>query len=381
MRLVRGSTAILSIGSLALAVSACETTRRIGGVQPDTQSPVITLSNTARDTQDISGGLRFNVQANYNLGLKTIDLRFSGGLNGVLDTIFRTAVTVYNVAHTLTFGANSGNGGNITIIGRATDGNGNFSEDTITIFLSNVQALQITLISPTAGAVASQNRSIPIEVRAIQNSGIAKVGFLVNPRSSVSNPTTPPNDSIVFLGTLQDTVDYTDTLTVLAATGTFDVVGFAEDSAGRRLFSNVVTVTIQSAANDVTPPQVAHKINPRVDLMGHLRRSDVVGRRLDRDRDDVTEQATSRRVLCESDHVERPRCGQDRERIGVVDGVLQGAEEDDRVVRRRRGVADGRPRIHEEADFGDSRILDRADLDGDGPVLRRDRTSGRRYQR
>jgi len=266
MRLVRGSTAILSIGSLALAVYACETTRRIGGVQPDVQSPIITLTNTAGDTQEIAGGLRFNVQASDNLGLKTVDLIFSGGLNGVLDTIFRTAVTNYTVAHTLTFGANSGNGGNITIIARATDGNGNFDADTITIFLSNVQALQITLISPTAGAVASQNRSIPVEVRAIQNSGIAKVGFLVNPRSAVSNPTTPPNDSIVFLGTLQDTVDYTDTLTVLAALGTFDIVGFAEDSAGRRLFTNVVTVTIQSAANDVTPPQVAHKIGPRVEV-------------------------------------------------------------------------------------------------------------------
>src|SRR5882672_9971776 len=266
MRLVRGSTAILSIGSLALAVYACETTRRIGGVQPDTQSPILVLSNTAGDTQDIAGGLRFNVQANDNLGLKTIDLIFAGGLNGVLDTIFHSQVTNYAVTHQLTFPANSGNGGNIQIIGRATDGNGNSASDTISIFLSNVQALQVTLVSPTAGAVASQNRSIPVEVRAIQNSGIAKVGFLVNPRSAVSNPTTPPNDSIVFLGTLQDTVDYTDTLTVLAALGTFDIVGFAEDSAGRRLFTNVVTVTIQSAANDVTPPQVAHKINPRVEV-------------------------------------------------------------------------------------------------------------------
>src|SRR5881396_3632377 len=266
MRLVRGSTAILSIGSLALAVYACETTRRIGGVQPDTQSPIIVLTNTSGDTQDIAGGLRFNVQANDNLGLKTIDLIFAGGLNGVLDTIFRSAVTNYTVAHTLTFPANSGNGGNITIIGRATDGNGNSASDTITIFLSNVQALQVTLISPTAGAVASQNRSIPVEVRAIQNSGIAKVGFLVNPRSAVSNPTVPPNDSIIFLGALRDTVDYTDTLTVLAATGTFDVVGFAEDSAGRRLYTNVVTVTIQSAANDVTPPQVSHKVGPRVEV-------------------------------------------------------------------------------------------------------------------
>src|SRR5881396_3254665 len=266
MRLVRGSTAILSIGSLALAVYACETTRRIGGVQPDTQSPIIVLTNTSGDTQDIAGGLRFSVQANDNLGLKTIDLIFAGGLNGVLDTIFRSAVTNYTVAHTLTFPANSGNGGNITIIGRATDGNGNSASDTITIFLSNVQALQVTLVSPTAGAVASQNRSIPVEVRAIQNSGIAKVGFLVNPRSAVSNPTVPPNDSIIFLGALRDTVDYTDTLTVLAATGTFDVVGFAEDSAGRRLFTNVVTVTIQSAANDVTPPQVSHKVGPRVEV-------------------------------------------------------------------------------------------------------------------
>src|SRR6266571_5095804 len=122
-------------------------------------------------------------------------------------------------------------------------------------------------------------------------------------------------------------------------------------------------------------------LDPRVDLMGHLRRSDVVGGGLDRDRDDVGVQATSRRVLRESDHIEGPRGGQDRERIGVVDGVLQGAEENDRVVRRRRGIAHGGPRVHEETDFSDSRILDRADLDGDGPVLRRDGTSGRRYQR
>jgi hypothetical protein len=256
----------VSIGALALAVYACETTRRIGGVDPDSQSPTVTLTNTAGDTQDIAGGLRFSVQATDNLGLKTVDLIFSGGLNGVLDTLFQSAVTNYNVSHTLTFPANSGNGGNITIIARATDGRGNFAVDTITIFLSNVQALQVTLISPTAGAVASQNRSLPVEVRAIQNSGIAKVGFLVNPPGAVANATTPPNDSLVFIGTLKDTVDYTDTLTVLAATGTFDIVGFAEDSAGRRLFTNVITVTIQSAANDVTAPQVSHKVSPRVEV-------------------------------------------------------------------------------------------------------------------
>src|SRR5439155_367256 len=183
-----------------------------------------------------------------------------------LDTTFVGQVKTYAVGRQLTFSSSSGAGGNITIIGRATDGAGNFDEDTISIFLSNVQALQVILISPARGAVASQNRSIPIEIRATQNSGIAKVGFLVAPRSAVSNPTVPPNDSIVFLGALKDTVDYTDTLTVLAATGTFDVIGFAEDSAGRRGYTNIVTVTIQSAANDVTPPLVSHSIGARVEV-------------------------------------------------------------------------------------------------------------------
>ena len=137
---------------------------------------------------------------------------------------------------------------------------------TIFIFLRNVQALQVTLISPTPGAIASQGRSIPIQVRAIQNSGIAKIGFLVAPAAAVTNPTVPPNDSIVFLGVLRDTALYTDTLNVVAATGTFDVIGFAEDSAGRRGFTNIVTVTIQSAVNDVTPPLVSHSVGARVEV-------------------------------------------------------------------------------------------------------------------
>jgi len=118
----------------------------------------------------------------------------------------------------------------------------------------------------TPGAIASQGRSIPIQVRAIQNSGIAKIGFLVAPAAAVTNPTVPPNDSIVFLGVLRDTALYTDTLNVVAATGTFDVIGFAEDSAGRRGFTNIVTVTIQSAVNDVTPPLVSHSVGARVEV-------------------------------------------------------------------------------------------------------------------
>src|SRR5881394_2843404 len=266
IRVVRRSSAVLYIGSLALAVYACETSRRIGGVQPDTQSPTITLTNAGGDTQDIAGGLRFNVQANDNLGLKTIDLTFSGGLIGQLDTLFTTEVKTYNVGHTLTFSGGSGAGGLIQIVGRAVDGNGNFAEDTVFIYLQNIQALRVRLVLPSAGALASTGKGIPVDIIAVQAGGIAKIGYLVAPANAVTNPTAPPTDSIVYSTPYADSVEYVDTLVVVPSSGTFNIIGFAEDSAGRRGFSSVVTVTIQSVATDNTPPVVAHRVAQRVEV-------------------------------------------------------------------------------------------------------------------
>ena len=266
MRLGTRGSAVWGIGALALALSACETTRNPGGIQRDVTSPAITLTNTAGDTQDISGGLRFNVQAVDNLALKSVQLTFSGGFIGVLDTVFTGQVKTYTVSRTISFGSGSGAGGSIMIVGRATDGAGNFAEDTIFIFLSNVQALRVRLALPAPGALGSTGKGIPVDVIAIQNSGIAKIGFLVSPAASVNNPTRPPNDSIVFTPPFADSAEYQDTLVVIPASGTFNVVGFAEDSAGRRGFSNVVTVTIQSVATDAAPPIVAHRIAPRVEV-------------------------------------------------------------------------------------------------------------------
>ena len=276
MRLVRRSSAVLFIGSLALAIYACETSRRIGGVQPDTQSPTIDLSNTAGDTQDIAGGLQFHVQANDNLGLKTIDLTFSGGLIGQLDTLFTTEVKNYNVSHTLAFSGSSGAGGLIQIVGRAVDGNGNFAEDTIYIYLQNIQALRVRLVLPSPGALASTGKGIPVDIIAVQAGGIAKIGYLVSPSTAVTNPTTPPTDSILYATPYADSVEYGDTLIVVPSTGTFNIIGFAEDSAGRRGFSSVVTVTIQSVATDNTPPIVAHRVASRVEVDDtiHIRAQD-----------------------------------------------------------------------------------------------------------
>ena len=266
MRVITRGSALWGISALALAIWACETTRNPGGIQRDVTEPAILLTNSAGDTQDIATGLQFNVSAVDNLALKSIELTFSGGLIATLDTTFTGQVKTYSVARTLTFSPSSGAGGSILIIGRATDGAGNFAEDTLSIFLSNVQALRVRLVLPSPGTLASTGKGIAVDVIAVQNSGIAKIGFLVSPAASVTNPTTPPNDSLVFSAPFADSVEYQDTLIVVPSSGTFNVVGFAEDSAGRRGFTNVVTVTIQSVATDVNNPVVAHRVGERVEV-------------------------------------------------------------------------------------------------------------------
>ena len=263
---VRSVQAMWGIGILVGAVWACETTRNPGGVQRDLTPPTLTLTNTSGDTQDIAGGLRFNVRATDNLGLKSIELIFSGGHIDTTDTIFTSTVTTFNVGTTITFPSGSGAGGLVRVIGIASDGAGNVARDTLFIFLANVSALRVFLITPATGAIASTGRGIPVEVVAIQREGIRKIGFTVSPANAVTNPTTPPNDSLIFTVPYADSVRYVDTLVVVATTGTFNIVGFAEDSSGRRGSSGVVTVTIQSAVNDVTPPIVSHTITSRVEV-------------------------------------------------------------------------------------------------------------------
>ncbi len=269
VRAVRGWCALVA---LAGVVAACETARNPGGVQLDRVPPSIALTAVS-DTQQIASGLQFSVSATDNLGLKDIKLTFSGGYLAQTDTIFTSAVTTFNQSTTVTFPVGSGAGGFITIIGRATDGAGNFAEDTIVVFLSNVQALRVFLLAPTAPALASSGKGIPVTVQAQQLGGIQRIGFIVTPRNAVTDPTTPPTDSLVFTPPARQPPDttYTDTLTVLANGGTFTITGFAVDAGGRRGVSSSVTVTVQSAANDVTPPVVSHTISARVEVNENIK--------------------------------------------------------------------------------------------------------------
>src|SRR3989441_1035179 len=260
---VRGWCVLVAVAG---AVGACETVRNPGGVKLDAIPPSIALS--ASDTQQIASGLQFTVDASDNLGLKEILLTYSDPTIARTDTIFNTTVTSFNKSVKITFPANSGAGGNITITGRATDGAGNFTQATPVVFLSNARALTVGLLAPTPPAVASTGKNIQVQVHAQQLGGLEAIGFTIVPRAAVTDATTPPGDSLVFTPPARQPPDttYTDTLTVQAGVTSFTVTGFAWDASGRRKESNPVTVLVQTPGNDVTAPAVSHTISSRVEV-------------------------------------------------------------------------------------------------------------------
>src|SRR2546428_6031283 len=176
----RGVRALWGSGVLLAAVWACETARNPAGIQRDLTPPTISLTKAPPDTQDISAGLTFSVSATDNLGLKDIRLTYTGGYIALTDTVFFSTVTASSIPVHITFPSGSGAGGLIRIVGRATDGAGNFTEDTLFIFLKNVQALRVTLLAPLTGAVAGIRQYLPLRARRGPASGIPRRRWVVS---------------------------------------------------------------------------------------------------------------------------------------------------------------------------------------------------------
>jgi hypothetical protein len=264
MRQVRGMRVVWGLGVLVATVSACESSRTPGGFVRDIIPPTITLSTSA-DTQQIASGLNFTVTATDNLALNDVQLTYSGGYIAQTDTIFTNqTLTGYTQAVNLSAGQLGGAGGLITIAGRATDGAGNTAVDTLRIFLVNIAALKVVLVQPSPGAVSSPGKYVPVQVIATQKSGIKRIGWTLTP----AGKTAALADSLINPGPpFPDSVNFVDSVLVTGTTGTFTVVGFAVDSGGRRAVSSQVIVSILSAANDVTPPEIQQFVPHRAEAL------------------------------------------------------------------------------------------------------------------
>ena len=253
---LRGSSCALL--ALVLATACTEQQFQLG-FETDTAPPTVAVALTSGDTLQVTTGIKFTVNAADNLGLKTISVTLAGGYNGVLDTTFAAAVSSIALGVSIPLPANTTAGGQIIITATATDGSNNSASASDTLFLVNLAALSVSIVRPTSGSVTAAGKQVPIEVTATQSAGIRRVGYTVT--GSVTD-----GDSVGFA--LPASATFNDTLLVpaSASSGSFTIVGFAVDSAGRRGTSGPVAVAIQSVTQDSTPPTVTFTIAKRVEV-------------------------------------------------------------------------------------------------------------------
>ncbi len=199
--------------------------------------------------------------ASDNLGLKKVSIGFSGGVVGVLDTTFTSAVTEVTLGVDLQFPEDTPVGGRVLITATATDGNDNSESAVDSVFLFNEDALIVELLIPPDSAVTSQGKQLLVEVRAAQQDGVRRLGYLVT-------GVVTGGDSTSQLSPMPLDTTFTDTLDVPAgaAEGAFTITGFAVDSADRRVEAPPVTVFVQSVTNDTEPPVVSFTVAARVEV-------------------------------------------------------------------------------------------------------------------
>lgn len=100
------------------------------------QRTLPTIALTAQsDTQQTARGLSFTVTATDDVGLQDVRITYSGAYVAQIDTAFTTPFKMFTEAFWLTPAQLNGAAGLVTIVGRATDDVGNFSVDTLRIFL------------------------------------------------------------------------------------------------------------------------------------------------------------------------------------------------------------------------------------------------------
>jgi len=255
-RIIGAGTAVLAF---ALVVG-CNESALAPGLNPDLTPPSVSVS-TPGDTTDLTEGVRFQIDASDNLGLKAVSVLLEGGLDGQLDTVFSDQVTTFTLPIEIILPEGTAAGGWIIITASASDGNNNGNVDKDSIFLKNEDALIVEIINPAPGAVTSPGKDIPIVIHASQKDGVKRIGYLL---AGVITG----GDSIGDLRPMPPDTIFADTLTISATApeGIFTVTGFAVDSADRRRLTSPVSVTIQLAINDTDPPLVTVTVARRVEV-------------------------------------------------------------------------------------------------------------------
>jgi hypothetical protein len=243
----------------------------------DTVAPTVTISQPSVANYPVTVGdsVLVRVRVQDNRGVSTVNL--TGLAHRGLDTLGTgTDVTRYALKTVTlpqrtdtTFSryllAVTGDSTSelVRVIVEAIDSSGNRGLDTATVNV--VSGPSVSILQPTANAVTSPGKAVVVQVRGVDPQGVRVLGWRASGVVTLQ-------DSVILSpvgGALADTVTFTDTLVVPAATalGNFTITPFGVDSVNAPSGTvGGIVVAVQSAAGDATPPLVTFTLAARVEV-------------------------------------------------------------------------------------------------------------------
>lgn len=257
--LLRDRGVALGAFALLLGVAACAEQQPSGSLG-DLDAPSLNLI-AAPAPNDSS--VAFSANAADNLGIKSIRILISGGITGVIDTMFTVNQTNVTVPYVLNIPTTVQPGTPIILIGTATDGARNVSApDTLTLTVGGVAPPTVRIVSPTAADAAVVGRQLLITITGSSELKIRSLGYIAT--GAVTGV-----DSVVYGAPLLIDRTAIDTLTIptTATPGPLTLQPFLIDSLGRQRFlGSPVTLQVIPAAGAGTRPTVDFGLNDRIEV-------------------------------------------------------------------------------------------------------------------
>ena len=276
------SRAVLGALSI-LAIAGCETRLTTeGGL--DASNPFITLSTPGLnpDSIDVSTQFMVTVSASDNLSLREVfvGVATGGNITASFDTLFSAAVPLFTkeVPVSLT---NAIAGQQITIVGVAEDGAGNFGSDTLVITVADPSAPNVTITAPASGTIYRAGAPISIGVSANDLAGVDKIGYQILQITGTGFETIFREDSVIFNPAISPVSrTFATTVPDTLIPGTYLLRGIARDLTGNRALSTPVTIVVQDAVKpglDLISPPADSSISLGTDIIAVARLTDNVG--------------------------------------------------------------------------------------------------------
>lgn len=260
------------LGLAVLGLAACDGDELVDPPFADIAKPRVTMTRGLYNADSV---LVFSVNAKDDIGLKTIHVRLSGGVNGTLDTTFTSALQEFTYNITAHVPASAPLGSTVIVQSMAEDGAGNKSDTaSLVMTVGNLAPPLASITSPAPGSPVVTGKSVVLSLTGRAAFRIRTLGY-VTAGAYVSS------DSTVYGGVLPDSVAVLDTLAIPDSVSgkTLTVTPFVVDSMNQRVFGATVAYAVQNRDSLNTVPVVRTGAAARLEVTDtvFVEASDPVG--------------------------------------------------------------------------------------------------------